>query len=60
MLFPQRVEYTGISTNGSGPVRDVILTITADGCGHLIYIDKIQFGEYGTYGYPMTVTGLAK
>ena len=25
-------EYTGISTNGSGPVRDVILTITADGC----------------------------
>ena len=53
-------EYTGISTNGSGPVRDVILTITADGCGHLIYIDKIQFGEFGTYGYPMTVTGQAK
>lgn len=53
-------EYTGISTNGSGPVGDVILTLTADGNSHLIYIDRIQFGEYGTYGYPMTVTGQAK
>ncbi len=53
-------EYTGISTNGSGPVGDVILTLTADGNSHLIYIDRIQFGEFGTYGYPMTVTGQAK
>ena len=53
-------EYTGISTNGSGPVGDVILTLTADGGSHLIYIDKIQFGEFGTHGYPMTVTGQAK
>ena len=53
-------EYTGISTVGSGPVGDVILTLTADGGSHLIYIDKIQFGEFGTHGYPMTVTGQAK
>lgn len=53
-------EYTGVSTNGSGPVEDVIGTITSDGVCHLLYVEKIQFGEYGTYGYPMTVTGQAK
>ena len=53
-------QYTGISTNGSGPVGDVILTLTADGNSHLIYVDRIQFGEFGTYGYPMTVYGQAK
>ena len=53
-------EYTGVSTNGSGPVEDVIGTITSDGVCHLLYVERIQFGEFGTYGYPMTVTGLAK
>ena len=53
-------EYTGVSTNGSGPVEDVIGTVTSDGVCHLLYVERIQFGEFGTYGYPMTVTGLAK